>query len=132
MDGVHFIIVHIWFSYIYYYTSLAHAVMVILQAQIDGKVVQAKFTLPERKKVSPPPKSLATGSRRDVAKNDAEKDGPTRRRDGMIYPLFVFDIRNCIRSNQLWFTFCFGYPVPLNNFLFLQLLWVFVVKKVIT
>nr|GEW72156.1 serine-threonine/tyrosine-protein kinase catalytic domain-containing protein [Tanacetum cinerariifolium] len=51
-------------------------------AQIDGKVVQAKFTLPERKKVSPPPKSLATGSRRDVAKNDAEKDGPTRIRDG--------------------------------------------------
>ncbi|PWA59761.1 serine-threonine/tyrosine-protein kinase catalytic domain-containing protein [Artemisia annua] len=51
-------------------------------AQIDGKVVQAKFTLPERKKVSPPPKSLATGSRRDVAKNDAEKDGPTRVRDG--------------------------------------------------
>ena len=63
-------------------------IVVMLQAQIDGKVVQAKFTLPERKKVSPPPKPLATGSRRDVARNDnagvdAEKDGPRRVTAGM-------------------------------------------------
>lgn len=76
--------------------------MVILQAQIDGKVVQAKFTLPERKRVSPPPKPLATGSRRDVTRNDnagieAEKDGPKRGTASMLNAGNVFyEIKGCL------------------------------------
>ncbi|KAF5949498.1 hypothetical protein HYC85_011491 [Camellia sinensis] len=54
--------------------------------QIDGNVVRAKFTLPERKKVSPPPKVVPTVSKRDAPKidnvgADVEKDGPKRQRE---------------------------------------------------
>lgn len=58
-----------------------------LQAQIDGKVVRAKFTLPERKKVASPPKAVATTSRRDPTKPedaavDGDGDGGKRPKDG--------------------------------------------------
>ncbi|KAF7140624.1 hypothetical protein RHSIM_Rhsim06G0238800 [Rhododendron simsii] len=57
-------------------------------AQIDGNVVRAKFTLPERKKVSPPPKVVAAASKKDGPKIDAvgadvEKGGPKRPRECM-------------------------------------------------
>lgn len=54
-------------------------------------MVQAKFTLPERKKVSPPPKPLSTGPRRDGANAgfDAEKDGPRRVTPGMLDEVIV-------------------------------------------
>lgn len=60
-----------------------------MQAQIDGKVVQAKFTLPERKKPASPPKAIASTSKKDAARTDgagpdADKDGPKRQREGMI------------------------------------------------
>ncbi|GER52757.1 arginine/serine-rich 45 protein [Striga asiatica] len=54
-------------------------------AQIDGKVVRAKFTLPERKKIPSPSKAVATTSRRDGPKSedaaaaDGEKDGAPKR-----------------------------------------------------
>ncbi|KAG6405183.1 hypothetical protein SASPL_132769 [Salvia splendens] len=56
-------------------------------AQIDGKVVRAKFTLPERKKVASPPKTVATTSRRDASKAedtaaDGDRDGEKHPRDG--------------------------------------------------
>ncbi|KAI5674580.1 hypothetical protein M9H77_14944 [Catharanthus roseus] len=55
-------------------------------AQIDGKVVQAKFTLPERKKPASPPKAIASTSKKDAARTDgagpdADKDGPKRQRE---------------------------------------------------
>ncbi|KAL2245131.1 UNVERIFIED_CONTAM: Serine/arginine-rich splicing factor SR45 [Sesamum indicum] len=55
-------------------------------AQIDGKVVRAKFTLPERKKVASPPKAVPSTSRRDAPKSDdaaadADKDGLKRPRE---------------------------------------------------
>ncbi|KAG6407342.1 hypothetical protein SASPL_130331 [Salvia splendens] len=55
-------------------------------AQIDGKVVRAKFTLPERKKVASPPKAVATTSRRDASKAedtavDGDRDDEKRLRD---------------------------------------------------
>jgi len=56
----------------------------LLQAQIDGNVVGARFTLPRREKVSPP-KAAAPPPKRDVSKTDgadAEKDGPKRMREG--------------------------------------------------
>ncbi|GFS41413.1 arginine/serine-rich 45 [Actinidia rufa] len=54
--------------------------------QIDGNVVRSKFTLPERKKVSSPPKVVATASKKDAPKaenvgGDVEKDGPKRQRE---------------------------------------------------
>ena len=60
----------------------------LIQAQIDGKVVHAKFTLPERKKVSPP-KAVASTSRRDASKADSagrdlDKDGLKRPREGIL------------------------------------------------
>ena len=58
----------------------------LLQAQIDGNVVGARFTLPRREKVSPP-KAPAPPPKRDVSKSDgadAEKDGPKRIREGKI------------------------------------------------
>lgn len=63
------------------------SIYVYLQAQIDGKVVRAKFTLPERKKVASPPKAVATTSRRDPAKPedaavDGDGDGGKRPKDG--------------------------------------------------
>ncbi|XP_038998603.1 serine/arginine-rich splicing factor SR45-like isoform X3 [Hibiscus syriacus] len=50
-------------------------------AQIDGNVVRAKFTLPPRPKVSPPPKPIAPAPKRDAPKSDnvnadTERDGP--------------------------------------------------------
>ncbi|KAK6154527.1 hypothetical protein DH2020_008775 [Rehmannia glutinosa] len=52
-------------------------------AQVDGKVIRVKFTLPERKKASSPPKAVATSSSRDAPKSndaalDADKPGPKR------------------------------------------------------
>ncbi|KAL6981764.1 hypothetical protein U1Q18_023385 [Sarracenia purpurea var. burkii] len=54
--------------------------------QIDGNIVRTKFTLPERKKVSPPPKVVPTASKREAPKidnvgADVEKDGPKRQRE---------------------------------------------------
>lgn len=57
-----------------------------LQAQIDGNVVRARFTLPQRQKVSPPPKAATSAPKRDAPKADnlsAEKDGPKRPRERM-------------------------------------------------
>jgi hypothetical protein len=59
-----------------------------MQAQIDGNVVRAKFTLPPRQKLSPPPKPIAAAPKRDAPKTDntsadAEKDGPKRQRERM-------------------------------------------------
>ncbi|KAL6201896.1 hypothetical protein ACLB2K_025608 [Fragaria x ananassa] len=51
--------------------------------QIDGNVVQAKFTLSQRQK-SPPPKAVVTAPKRDTVKADginADKDGPKRLRE---------------------------------------------------
>ncbi|TQD89906.1 hypothetical protein C1H46_024537 [Malus baccata] len=53
-------------------------------AQIDGNVVRAKFTLPQRQKVSSPPKPVATAPKRDTVKTDgvsADKDAPKRPRE---------------------------------------------------
>lgn len=60
-----------------------------MQAQIDGNVVRAKFTLPQRQKISSPPKAVATASKRDGPKTDnvgadVEKDGPKRQREGTL------------------------------------------------
>jgi RNA-binding protein with serine-rich domain 1 len=57
-----------------------------MQAQIDGNVIKARFTLPPRQKVSPPPKASAVvpkrdGPRADNAGADVEKDGPKRLRE---------------------------------------------------
>lgn len=54
----------------------------LMQAQIDGNIVQANFTIPAR---ITPPKAVAA-SRRDASRNDnltvdAEKDGPKRQRE---------------------------------------------------
>ncbi|GMP51835.1 hypothetical protein CsSME_00017909 [Camellia sinensis var. sinensis] len=62
--------------------------------QIDGNVVRAKFTLPERKKVSPPPKVVPTVSKRDAPKidnvgADVEKDGPKRQRERMFLVVVI-------------------------------------------
>ena len=59
-----------------------------LQGQIDGNVVRAKFTLPQRQKISSPPKAAATASKRDGPKTDnvsadVGKDGPKRQREGL-------------------------------------------------
>ncbi|KAL7000162.1 Calpain-type cysteine protease dek1 [Sarracenia purpurea var. burkii] len=58
----------------------------VMQCQIDGNIVRTKFTLPERKKVSPPPKVVPTASKREAPKidnvgADVEKDGPKRQRE---------------------------------------------------
>ncbi|KAF3493362.1 hypothetical protein DY000_02054961 [Brassica cretica] len=52
--------------------------------QIDGNVVKAKFTLPPRQKLSPPPKPVSTAPKREAPKSDSaaiEKDGPGRPRE---------------------------------------------------
>ncbi|KAL6976387.1 hypothetical protein U1Q18_025175, partial [Sarracenia purpurea var. burkii] len=54
--------------------------------QIDGNIVRTKFTLPERKKVSPPPKVVPTASKREAPKidnvgADVENDGQKRQRE---------------------------------------------------
>lgn len=60
----------------------------LTQGQIDGNVVKAKFTLPARQKVSPPPKPVPSAPKRDAPKSDnagadVEKDGPRRPRESM-------------------------------------------------
>lgn len=59
---------------------------IYLQAQVDGKVVRAKFTLPERKKVASPPKPVAATLRREPKAEDTaadgDKDGAKRPREG--------------------------------------------------
>jgi len=55
-----------------------------MQAQIDGNVVKARFTLPPRQKASPPPKAVAPkrdAPRTDNAGAEVEKDGPKRPRE---------------------------------------------------
>lgn len=59
-----------------------------MQGQIDGNVIQARFTLPPRQKVSPPLKALGNASKRDAPKIDSvgadgEKDGLKRPREGV-------------------------------------------------
>lgn len=78
----------------------------ILQGQIDGNVVRARFTLPQRQKVSPPPKAVSTAPKRDVPKTDnviADKDGPKRPRERMLQML---DICYCTSKYVL---FCLLY-----------------------
>lgn len=63
-----------------------------MQAQIDGNVIQARFTLPPRQKVSPPLKAIANASKRDAPKIDSvsadgEKDGLKRQREGALLTL---------------------------------------------
>lgn len=63
-----------------------------MQGQIDGNVVQAKFTLSQRQK-SPPPKPVVTAPKRDTVKTDginADKDGPKRLREGIIWFVYIF------------------------------------------
>lgn len=60
-----------------------------MQAQIDGNVVHATFTLSLPRKVSPPPKPVAPAAKRDVPRTDGaivdtEKDGPKRPRECML------------------------------------------------
>lgn len=64
----------------------------VMQAQIDGNVVKARFTLPPRQKVSPPPKASAVAPKREAPRTDnagvdVEKDGPKRQRE-CIYLMF--------------------------------------------
>lgn len=71
----------------------------LMQAQIDGNVVRAKFTLPERKKVSPPPKVVAAVSKKDGPKIDAvgadvEKGGPKRPRECMSLVVVILSWSN--------------------------------------
>lgn len=59
-----------------------------MQAQIDGNVVKARFTLPPRQKVSPPPRSSAIAPKRDAprtdnASADAKTDVPKQPRECM-------------------------------------------------
>lgn len=61
----------------------------LMQAQIDGNVVRAKFTLPPRPKVSPPPKPISSAAKGDVPKSDnasadIERGGPKRPRECML------------------------------------------------
>lgn len=58
-----------------------------MQAQIDGSVIKAKFTLPQRQKVSSPQKAVTTGPKREALGKDdigapVEKDGHQRKKDG--------------------------------------------------
>lgn len=73
----------------------------VMQAQIDGNVIKARFTLPPRQKVSPPPKASAVAPKRDAPRTDnagadVEKDGPKRPRECMfdflckIFVLYFF------------------------------------------
>lgn len=62
------------------------SLITLLQAQIDGNVVQAKFTLNQRQK-SPPPKAVVAAPKRVAVKADgvnADKDGPKRLGEGII------------------------------------------------
>lgn len=57
-----------------------------MQAQIDGSVVKARFTLPQRQKVLSPRKAVTTDLEKKTSKDsigaDVEKDGQQRPRDG--------------------------------------------------
>ena len=77
----------------------------LMQAQIDGNVVRAKFTLPPRPKVSPPPKQIASATKRDAPKPDnagadIERDAPKRPRECMFNIVkFLFNLCfDCIFS----------------------------------
>lgn len=57
-----------------------------MQGQIDGNIIKARFTLPARQKVSPPPKVTTVAPKRDASRTDnasadVEKDGPKRQRE---------------------------------------------------
>lgn len=67
----------------------------VVQAQIDGNVIKARFTLPPRQKVSPPPKPSALAPKREAPRTDnagadIEKDGPKRQRECMCVCVCVF------------------------------------------
>lgn len=67
----------------------------VMQAQIDGNVIKARFTLPPRQKVSPPPKAFAVAPKRDTprtdnASADVNKDGPKRQRECIYVVLGIF------------------------------------------
>ncbi|KAL3851053.1 hypothetical protein ACJIZ3_012935 [Penstemon smallii] len=67
-------------------------------AQVDGKVVRAKFTLPERKKPTFPPKAVATTSRRDAPKTDddvldADRDKKRPREENLLDTISVLSPR---------------------------------------
>lgn len=58
----------------------------LIQAQIDGNVVRARFTLPPRQKASSPPKAVSAAPKREApprenAGADTEKDGLKRPRE---------------------------------------------------
>ncbi len=77
-----------------------------MQAQIDGNVIQARFTLPPRQKVSPPLKAMVNASKRDAPKidgvsADGEKDGLKRQREGV--PLILGSWSDTLYC----FLFCF-------------------------
>lgn len=64
-----------------------HVNICLVQAQIDGNVVRAKFTLPPRQKLLPPQKPVTAPPKRDTSKaeiaGDAEKDGLKQQRECM-------------------------------------------------
>ena len=87
-----------------------------MQAQIDGNVMKARYTLPPRQKVSPPPKAFAVAPKRDTprtdnASADVNKDGPKRQRECIYVVLGIFFV--CI-YNIGWFLFLlnFGSMIP--------------------
>jgi len=66
-----------------------------MQAQIDGNVIKARFTLPPRQKVSPPPKASVAAPKRDTprtdnASADVDKDGPKRQRECIYVMCWTF------------------------------------------
>lgn len=81
-----------------------------MQAQIDGNVVRARFTLPPRQKVSPPPKPVAAAPKRDAPKTDnasadIEKDGPKRQRERMLDYLNILELYVYTLSSS---SYCFS------------------------
>ena len=75
------------------------------QGQIDGNVVKAKFTLPARQKLSPPPKPVSSVPKREAPKSDSagadiEKDGPGRPREST--SMFIFFCFCC----DIYFIWC--------------------------
>jgi len=66
-----------------------------MQAQIDGNVIKARFTLPPRQKVSPPPKASIAAPKRDTPRTDnaiadVDKDGPKRQRECIYVMCWTF------------------------------------------
>ena len=85
-----------------------------MQAQIDGNVVRATFTLSLPKKVSPPPKLVASASKRDASRTDnasvdIEKDGPKRPRECMLLTVdlcyVLFTLIWCFFISNLFLTY---------------------------